>query len=342
MIKKENLTEEEFDKLLDDFLASCKEDSNTNVSMSDSEPIGDNEPLSDNPTALDELMAMTGLRQVKETILSQLSYGRIMKARQSTSHRTPPRLFHMVFTGNPGTGKTTVARLIGRIFHEAGLLSSGHIVEMNRASLVGRHIGESEAITSQAIKDARGGILFIDEMYSLCEQTCDGDQRDFGFKVIDTLMPVLSDPDTDMIVIGAGYRNEMNRMLSANPGLRSRFPIVLDFNDFTLVEIKRMTIARLAGYDIMLCPEAEKKLEELIGQAMKVRDFGNGPFVSNLVDNFILPAMCRRVADSIHERLSASDISDMSDLIKACDIPALATIFPFTTLSTRRLAGFTH
>lgn len=347
---KDSMTADELDKLLDDFLASCKEDSTADAETAEPTPSPCDETdetdaagsmdTRQEPTALGELMAMTGLEQVKQTILTQLSYGRIMQARKYSSHRVPPRLFHMVLTGNPGTGKTTVARLIGRIFHEAGLLYSGHTVEMNRASLVGRHIGESEDITSQAIKDARGGILFIDEMYSLCEQTGDGDQRDFGFKVIDTLMPVLSDPESETLVIGAGYRNEMNRMLSINPGLKSRFPIVLDFKDFTAAEIKSMTENRLAGYDISLHPEADEALESLIGRAMMVRDFGNGRFVTNLVDNFILPAMCRRVSASIRDDHSASDICDMTDTILACDIPSLAAIFPFTELTTRRSAGF--
>ncbi len=165
--------------------------------------------LSSEPTtslqisALDELMALTGMEEVKEAVLSQINYHKIMQMRHAAGRKTPQRLPHMLLTGNPGTGKTTVARLIGKIYKEEGILKSGHLVEVNRAALVGKWIGETEEKTTQYLKDAKGGILFIDEMYSLIE-TNEPSGRDFGLKVIDTLMPVLTNSNSDIMVIGEG------------------------------------------------------------------------------------------------------------------------------------------
>ena len=138
---------------------------------------------------------------------------------------------HMVFTGNPGTGKTTIAKYLGDIYRGIGALSSGHLVETDRSKLVGQYLGETEKNTLNAIERASGGVLFIDEAYNLFVE--DQDRRDFGHRVIETLLTYLSLDDSDMIVILAGYTNEMERLLESNPGLKSRFPYIFRFGDYT-------------------------------------------------------------------------------------------------------------
>ncbi len=297
--------------------------------------------LSSEPTtslqisALDELMALTGMEEVKEAVLSQINYHKIMQMRHAAGRKTPQRLPHMLLTGNPGTGKTTVARLIGKIYKEEGILKSGHLVEVNRAALVGKWIGETEEKTTQYLKDAKGGILFIDEMYSLIE-TNEPSGRDFGLKVIDTLMPVLSDSNSDIMVIGAGYSDSMRAFLAGNPGLASRFPNVLDFKDFTIDELIGIAFKELEKNDFVLAEEAYLEMQELLKKAVKVKDFGNARLVKTMINNFMIPRMCNRLAKM--GNLKEIDI-DQTSLIKLDDMPSFDELFPLHG-KQRRSVGF--
>lgn len=293
------------------------------------------------PGAMDELMAMTGLEEVKDAIKRQLAFHKIMKFRKVLGHKVPSRLMHILLTGNPGTGKTTVARLIARIYFEEGLISKHEMVERSRGSLVGRYIGVTEEQTLAALKEAKGGVLFIDEIYSLAENENGDDQRDFGFKVIDTLMPVLSDPDSDIIVIGAGYKKEMKRFLSANSGLASRFPIVLNFKDFSYDQLLEITLKHLGEYDFRFSDEALIKLKELYTRIMKVKNFGNARTVMTIVDNYIIPNLCMRL-----EALVPKDVKDydtnlpLTDVIEANDIPSFEEVYPLAKEKKRESLGF--
>ena len=288
------------------------------------------------PSALDELMGLTGLDEVKAAIRRQLSYHRIMALRKSRGYKVPVRLLHMLLTGNPGTGKTTCARLIGRIYMEAGILSSGHMVEVSRASLVGEFIGHSEKKVSEKIEAARGGVLFIDEIYSLVEKnSSDTDNKDFGHRVLDTLMPVLSDPASNLMVIGAGYTSEMKSFLDSNPGLASRFPLVLDFKDFTIDELIHMAHNHLAKYDFSLTAEADEKLRKLLVEARKIKNFGNARLVVTLIENHIIPNLCMRLDNNT---TTDNDIDEMSVII-ADDIPDISAIAPLQ-ISRRKHVGF--
>lgn len=206
----------------------------------------------------------------------------------------------MVFTGNPGTGKTTVADFIGEIFHKMGLLEKGHVIRTDRSKLVGKWLGETEQKTEAAIEAAKGGVLFIDEAYSLFTNDKDGDKRDFGNRVIETLLPKLSDDNFGTIVILAGYPAEMKLLLESNPGLQSRFPFTFHFEDYSpeeLLEIADLTIQR-EGYEIT--DSARQTLLELIKKDHRNRDrhFGNARYVNRLISSKILPAMATRLAQS--------------------------------------------
>lgn len=288
-------------------------------------------------SALDQLMAMEGLENVKEIINRQINYASIMKMRKEFGLKAPERIFNIIMTGNPGTGKTTVARLIASIFHEHGLLSKGHTVETNRAGLVGKYIGESEAITSQKIAEAAGGVLMIDELYALTADAYDGGQtRDFGFRVIDTLMPVLSRAGADMIVVGCGYRAEMQQFLSANPGLASRFPLVLDFADLSADQLFAITSAKLNEFDFSMQDESAEALRSLIDKAMKVKDFGNARFATSLAENNLIPAVCDRIsAASGKKKLTKTRMKELSAVLPS-DIPTVEELFP---LSGKRRAS---
>lgn len=291
--------------------------------------------------ALDVLMEMEGLDKVKAAVKYQLSYARIMKIRRELGFRVPKRVFHFIFTGNPGVGKTTVARLIGEIFHQGGLLSKGHTVETDRAGLVGRFIGDTEANTSAKIAEAKGGVLFIDEIYSLTSEVSGALEgtRDFGMKVIDTLMPVLSDPDSDLIVIGAGYKENMTKFLKANRGLASRFPVVLDFEDFSAEQIWNIARKRLEEFDFTVSREGESAIREIIDKARGMKDFGNGRFAVTLVDDHILPTLCDRIESGWKTGVMSAARMRKLSVVEPADLPTFETLFPLAG-KNRAAVGF--
>lgn len=225
---------------------------------------------------------------------------------------------HMLFLGNPGTGKTTVAKLVGEIYHNMGLLSKGHTVETNRSKLVGEYIGMTEKKTLEAIEEARGGVLFIDEAYTLVSH--ESDTKDFGKEILNALLTVLSEPQPDMIVILAGYEDKMMNMMKTNPGLKDRFPLTFHFDDYSAEELMEMACRTLKAGNYRLTDDAHKCLNTLIEKAAANRNeyFGNGRWVHNLIYQGIIKSMARRVmASSPTER--NIDI-DMLCVIEESDI----------------------
>lgn len=296
---------------------------------------GEDEKKIEKPSAFAELMALTGLNNIKEAIQQQINYHKIMIMRRAEGKQTPKRLMHLILTGNPGTGKTTVARLIGKIFKEEGILSSGHLIEANRASLVGQWLGETEKKTTEILKTAAGGILFIDEIYSLTEP--DNGQvstKDFGMKVVDTLMPYLSDPDSDVMIIGAGYPDKIRFFLKSNPGLASRFPTILDFKDFTIDELMLIAKGELKKYDFIISAEAEEDLRKLLEKAMKIKNHGNARMVMTIVNNYMIPNLCDRLVNSGY--LKDTGVADSSLIIKE-DLPKFTVLFPLSDLVRGRI-----
>lgn len=269
--------------------------------------------------AMDELEALVGLNDVKRCIKTNLNYVRLMKAREKVGLPHGKRILNMTFLGNPGTGKTTVCRLLGSLLKEIGVLSKGHVIETNREALIGQYIGESEKRTKSFIEQAKGGILFIDEAYALVYSN-DND-RDFGRKVIDTLMTYLSEPNNDLIVVMAGYTKEMNHLLDSNPGLASRFPISFEFADYSLDELMQIGQLYFDTYHYQITDEARDALRGLMRKAMAIPNFGNGRYVKTLIENQIIPNMADRIA-------SANAFTDIPALsrIECVDIPTENTI----------------
>ncbi|MBQ1248973.1 MAG: AAA family ATPase [Selenomonadales bacterium] len=240
-----------------------------------------------------ELDALVGLRSVKEMLKEVYAFWEIQKCRKKQHLASEPMVFHMIFSGNPGTGKTTVARIFGQILKQIGVIESGHIVEAERADLVGEYIGHTAQKTREKIKKAFGGVLFIDEAYSLVR----GGEKDFGKESIDVLVKAMEDYKNDFILILAGYPSEMELFLSANPGLRSRFPIQLSFDDYTEKELLLIADLFCEKREYKLSEHARKRLGEMVMAERYGREsvFGNARAVRNLIEKAIRKQATRLV-----------------------------------------------
>jgi SpoVK/Ycf46/Vps4 family AAA+-type ATPase len=262
-------------------------------------------------SAMEKLEALIGLAHIKRRIRELSAYSRqYIQGRDEQSLEDLPSL-HMVFTGNPGTGKTTVARLIGELFHELDILARGHLVEVRASDLIADHVGGTALKTNEVINQALDGILFIDEAYALSEQERGG----YGQEAIDTLLTRLEDERSRLVVIVAGYTEKMDRFLRSNPGLRRRFPAdnVLNFPDYTPQELWTILRTVLRRRRIPTTPEVEHTLQEVIQGMYSKRDktFGNAGEIRNLAD-----ALIRRRAD----RILAFDVPEKAPLTVQ-DIP---------------------
>ncbi|MFB4296142.1 AAA family ATPase [Actinomadura sp. NTSP31] len=230
---------------------------------------------------LHELRDLTGLETVKHEIALLVAGTHAARLRSESGLRITPPTRHMVFTGNPGTGKTMVARLLGRIYKKLGVLSSGHLVEASRAHLVGEYIGQTAPRTRRLVERAIGGVLFIDEAYTLTQSPLKGD---YGHEAIAELVKLMEDHRDDLVVIVAGYEQEMVEFLSANPGLDSRFPKQIHFPDYTDDELITV-FGQLAEADgFRLAPGTEDVLRSMLRRAPRGPSFGNGRLMRNLLD----------------------------------------------------------
>ncbi len=239
--------------------------------------------------SLEELMQkineLVGLKKIKSQIQEHISYIEFLKLRKERGFKDDEKItLHSIFTGNPGTGKTTVVKLLGKIYNKMNLLSSGHIHEVDRADLVGEFIGQTAPKVRKAIDEARGGILFIDEAYSLARS--DNDKKDYGREVIEILIKEMSDGQGDLAIMVAGYPKEMQTFIEINPGLKSRFAYEFHFEDYTPDEL--MAIAELAARkrDVTMENEAKNQIYKILLDAYRNRDefFGNARFAYSLID----------------------------------------------------------
>jgi tetratricopeptide (TPR) repeat protein len=223
---------------------------------------------------LGEIEQMIGLSELKKAMREHgvyLDYLRLRRERGMRGDKQP--VLHAVFSGNPGTGKTTVAKLLGQVYHRLELLSSGHVHTVVRANLVGHLYGSGEQLAREALAAAKGGVLFIDEAYTLARRYHDGeiDQRDPGMEVIETLMPVMSDLDSDVAIVVAGYPQEMQRFLDSNPGFKSRFKLFFNFPDYTPPEMLDIALCAARRQDIELSDDAQGADRGHRGQLQEAR-----------------------------------------------------------------------
>lgn len=235
--------------------------------------------------ALDELNELIGLAETKKEIASLSNYIQMRQKRDEMGLKSPNVSYHCVFTGNPGTGKTTVARILASIYKDLGILSSGHLVETDRSGLVAEYVGQTAVKTNKIIDEALDGVLFIDEAYSLVQ----GGKEDYGKEAIATLLKRMEDDRDRLVVILAGYTNEIEEFINSNPGLRSRFNRYIHFADYTAVELYDIFCLMMKKNEYIMSDETSELLKKHLTEVVnnKPKDFGNARFVRNLFERTV-------------------------------------------------------
>ncbi|GIP52342.1 AAA family ATPase [Paenibacillus vini] len=233
-----------------------------------------------------ELNAVVGLDKVKEYVYSLENHGKVQHMREEAGFLSSSITRHMIFTGNPGTGKTTIARIVAKYLKAIGVLSTGQLREVSRADLVGQYTGQTAKQTNDVIQAALGGVLFIDEAYALCRDKHDT----YGQEAVDTLVKAMEDHRDDLVVILAGYRDEMERFLKTNSGLKSRFPVQIEFEDYTAEEMAAIAEITAASKGYRISESCQGQLLELFekSQIKGRNDGGNGRLVRNVIERAIL------------------------------------------------------
>ena len=239
---------------------------------------------------LAELDSYIGLGAVKEEVHNLINMVQVYKLRREHDLPTTDMSLHMVFTGNPGTGKTMMARMMARIYRSLGILSKGQLVEVDRSGLVAGYVGQTALKTQKVIEKAMGGVLFIDEAYALNGRS----ENDFGQEAIDTILKAMEDHRDDLVVIVAGYTDLMDKFIHSNPGLESRFNRFLLFEDYTVDEMMGIFKMR-CGKGYVLAPDAEPLVRDYIAEESADGSFGNGRGVRNIFEH-ILVAQNNRLA----------------------------------------------
>ena len=262
---------------------------------------------------LGELDSLIGLKEVKALIHEVYAYGEVQKLRAKEDLAADSTVLHAIFKGNPGSGKTTVARLLAKLYKEMGVLEKGHLIEVERADLVGEYIGHTAQKTKEHINKALGGVLFIDEAYSLCR----GGEKDFGREAIDTLVKAMEDHKNSFILILAGYNKEMIQFLASNPGLNSRFPLHIQFPDYDLNELMDISALMFKERQYMPNPEAQLRLRAYLAKILEIMPecHGNARTVRNIVE-----AAMRAQAVRLMRERKAIYAREELEMISAWDI----------------------
>lgn len=267
---------------------------------------------------VDELNCLTGLGNVKAKVNDLIDFHKIQSLRRSVGLSTHKNTLHMAFTGNPGTGKTTVARIIGRMYKQLGLLSKGHFLEVSRTDLIAGYQGQTALKVKNLIEKAKGGVLFIDEAYSITEN----DHSDsYGRECLTELTKALEDYRDDLVVIVAGYTEPMRKFFESNPGLKSRFSTFIEFDDYNADQLLEIFEGMCRKEDYKLSPSAKDGLRKIMSEALANNEgnFANGRYVRNTFEEMII---------NQSHRLAAMQCPSKEDLalFTDADLPKLPTL----------------
>ena len=268
---------------------------------------------------MDELNGLIGLGSIKHDVKELYDFTRIQKLREEAGLATVPVSKHLVFTGNPGTGKTTVARILARLYKKIGVLSTGQLVECDRSGLVAGYVGQTAVKTRKKIEEAMGGVLFIDEAYALAKT---GQENDFGQEAIDTILKAMEDHRDDFVVIAAGYTEPMERFIDSNPGLRSRFNKYIEFPDYTDEELLAIFDQNCRKYQYVCEAGVREAVEKELQRrrAAAGTNFANAREVRNLFEE-IVTNQAGRVAAMEHpdkkamQQILPGDLTDRPDAV---------------------------
>ena len=260
---------------------------------------------------IEELESLIGLSEVKKEVSALADFVKIQQEREKKGLKSVGLSYHCVFTGNPGTGKTTVARILAKIYRDLGVLKTGHLVETDRSGLVAEYVGQTAIKTNKIIDSALDGVLFIDEAYSLIQ----GGSNDFGHEAISTLLKRMEDNRHKLVVVLAGYSEEIKRFINSNPGLQSRFNRYIHFPDYTANELKEIFLLIVKKNQYQLEKNAEQQLTQVLKYATEHKDkgFGNGRYVRNLFEKTIQNQAIRlsNLANVSKEELSLITAEDL-------------------------------
>lgn len=262
------------------------------------------------PELLAKLDALIGLQKVKMQVRKHIDYTKFVQLRKSKGlEKESPFKIHSIFTGNAGTGKTTIIQMLGKIYQSMGLLSKGHVHKVDRAELIGEYIGQTAPKVKKAIEKARGGVLFIDEAYALMRD--EDDSKDFGREAIEILMMEMSDGKGDIAIMFAGYPNEMRKFLHINPGLKSRIFHFYHFDDYSEDELMEIAQKYAQDQDLAFSNEALKQLRRVIQEGLFLKDgsFGNARFAQRIIDEAKIEMASRIMQHDNPEDLNNEEIS---------------------------------
>lgn len=256
------------------------------------ETSGEEKPKEPEKDPMEELDSLIGLTKIKHDVKELMDFVKIQKLRKDGGLRSVPVSLHLVFTGNPGTGKTTVARILAQLYRQIGVLSKGQLVEVDRSGLVAGYVGQTALKTAKKIEEAKGGVLFIDEAYALARK-----DDAFGQEAIDTILKAMEDSREDLVVIVAGYTEPMERFINSNPGLKSRFNKYIDFPDYSIDELMGIFDMNCKKYDYEADEDVKAQIRGMIVQRKlaSLENFANAREVRNLFEE-IITNQARRVA----------------------------------------------